>query len=69
MGTIEAIFEGGVFRPIEPVALPEKCHVRFAPEVINGDLSQNLDSIYAAMDLRFNSGEHDVAERHNEHQP
>jgi predicted DNA-binding antitoxin AbrB/MazE fold protein len=66
VGTIEAIFEGGVFRPIEPVVLPEKCRVRFQPELVDGDIVQDLDAIYAAMDLRFNSGEHDVAARHNE---
>ena len=69
MGTIEAIYEGGVFRPVEPVVLPEKCRVRFQPEVLADLAEQDLDAIYAVMDLRFNSGEHDVAARHNEHQP
>jgi predicted DNA-binding antitoxin AbrB/MazE fold protein len=69
VGTIEAIFEDGVFRPIEPVVLPEKCRVRFQPQLVDGEIQQDLDAIYAAMDLRFNSGEHDVAARHDEHQP
>jgi len=69
MGTIHAIFEDGVFRPIEPVALPNKCKVEFEPRVLEGELVQDLDAIYAVMAKRFNSGEHDVAERHNEHQP
>jgi len=28
--TIQAIYENGVFRPLEPVALPEKCRVAIA---------------------------------------
>ena len=31
MKTIHAVFEGGVFRPIEPVDLPEHCQVQFDP--------------------------------------
>ena len=69
MVTFDAIYEDGVFRPIDPVVLPEKCRVRLTSEVVNGELGQDLDAIYAVMDLRFNSGEHDVAARHNEHQP
>jgi predicted DNA-binding antitoxin AbrB/MazE fold protein len=69
MGAIEAIFEEGVFRPLVPVALPEHSRVRFSPEVVIAEPPQNLDAIYAAMDMRFNSGESDVAARHNEHQP
>ncbi len=69
METIEAIYEHGVFRPLGPVTLPENCRVRVIPPMANGELNQDLDAIHAVMDLRFNSGEHDVAERHNEHQP
>jgi hypothetical protein len=28
-----------------------------------------LDDVYAILSERFDTGEHDVAERHNEHQP
>jgi len=69
MGTIYAIFEDGVFRPTEPVLLPDKCKVEFEPRIVDGELVQDLDAIYAVMAQRFNSGEHDIAERHNEHQP
>ena len=31
MQTIHAIYENGVFRPIEPVELPELCEVVFEP--------------------------------------
>jgi predicted DNA-binding antitoxin AbrB/MazE fold protein len=69
MGTIHAIFEGGVFRPVEPVSLPEHCRVAFEPRIEDGELVQDLDAVYAAMDLRYETGEGDVAARHNEHQP
>ena len=69
MESIEAVYEHGVFRPLAPVSLPENCRVRVIPQVANGELKQDLDAIYAIMSQRFNSGEHDVAERHNEHQP
>jgi predicted DNA-binding antitoxin AbrB/MazE fold protein len=69
MESFEAIYEHGVFRPLGPVALPENSRVRVIPEVEPLELKQDLDEIYAVMDMRFNSGEHDVAERHNEHQP
>jgi predicted DNA-binding antitoxin AbrB/MazE fold protein len=69
MEPIEAVYHDGAFHPIEPVVLPENCPVQVIPQLENGELKQDLDAIYAAMDLRFNSGEHDVAARHNEHQP
>jgi len=71
MNTIRAIFENGVFRPTQPVALPEQCEVEFEPRIVNGDPAPPgvLDEIYAILAERYQSGERDVAERHNEHQP
>lgn len=69
METIHAIFERGVFRPIDSVVLPENCKVEFELRIVNAPEDQDLDAIHAILDLRYNSGEHDVAERHNEHQP
>lgn len=69
METIEAIYEHGIFRPIVPVTLPENCRVQVILQAENDEFKQDLDAIYAIMARRFNSGEHDVAERHNEHQP
>lgn len=37
MGTIRAVFENGVFRPITPVQLPEACHVEFEPRLSAGE--------------------------------
>jgi predicted DNA-binding antitoxin AbrB/MazE fold protein len=75
MGTIEAIYEGGVFRPTEPVVLPEKCRVRFEPRVVNGEPAMevrqddDMDAIYEILDRRHSTGITDLAARHNEHQP
>jgi predicted DNA-binding antitoxin AbrB/MazE fold protein len=70
MGTIEAIFEGGVFRPIEPVVLPEKCRVHL--QLVNGaplKADEDMEAIYEILDRRYSSGYTDTAARHNEHQP
>ncbi|HEX5104026.1 MAG TPA: antitoxin family protein [Pirellulaceae bacterium] len=68
--TVQAVFENGVFRPVQPVAMPEKTLVEFEPRVVAGlPAPPPLDAIYDILDRRFNSGQSDVAERHNEHQP
>jgi predicted DNA-binding antitoxin AbrB/MazE fold protein len=69
--TIHAVFEGGMFRPLETVELPERCEVEFEPRPIkpSEDVGENLSAIYAILSERYASGEHDVAARHNEHQP
>lgn len=70
MGTIEAIFEGGVFRPIDPVVLPEKCRVQL--RIVNGAPAEgddDMEAIYEILDRRHSTGISDLAARHNEHQP
>ncbi|MBI5761804.1 MAG: antitoxin family protein [Planctomycetales bacterium] len=70
MKTVQAIYENGVFRPTEPVELPENCRVEFDPRLLNSPSdATSLDEVYAILSKRFKSGDHDVAERHNEHQP
>lgn len=71
MPTIHAIFENGVFRPLGKVPLPEACEVEFEPRVVARDAARTaaLGSVYAILDKRYESGETDVAARHNEHQP
>lgn len=67
---IHAIYENGVFRPTEPVELPEPCHVVFEPQIVSALApAPSLDDVYALLNQRFDSGERDVAERHDEHQP
>ena len=70
MKLVHAVFENGVFRPTEPVELPENCHVEFEPRLVTNESGPpSLDEVYAVLGRRFESGEHDVAQRHNEHQP
>ena len=71
MRTIHAVFEKGVFRPLENVELPERCEVEFEPRPVLRPAPQNgnQEAIYGILSERYESGEHDVAARHNEHQP
>jgi predicted DNA-binding antitoxin AbrB/MazE fold protein len=67
---IHAIYEDGVFRPLQPVNLPNACEVEFEPRVVGAhEPTAGLDDIYAILSERYDSGETDVAARHNEHQP
>lgn len=66
--TVRAIYENGVFRPIEQVNLPERAEVEVVlPANGNGDAS--LDAIYQVMGEQHESGARDVSSRHDEHQP
>jgi predicted DNA-binding antitoxin AbrB/MazE fold protein len=68
--TFHAVYENGVFRPIEPVDLPERTAVEFEIREVKGvEQTPSLDDVYAILGRRHSSGEHDVAARHNEHQP
>jgi predicted DNA-binding antitoxin AbrB/MazE fold protein len=68
--TIRAVYEKGVFRPTEKVDLPEACEVEVEIRTIKGEPTKpSLDEVYTILGKRHASGEHDLAERHNEHQP
>jgi predicted DNA-binding antitoxin AbrB/MazE fold protein len=71
MTMVDAIYKNGTFHPTTPVELPEDCHVRLSVEAMEptAERARAIDEIYRLMGLRFHSGECDVAERHNEHQP
>jgi predicted DNA-binding antitoxin AbrB/MazE fold protein len=70
MSSIHAIYENGVFRPIQPITLPEHCEVEFEIHEIKTEQQMpTLDDVYAILGRRHSSGEHDIAARHNEHQP
>ena len=70
MTTVHAIFENGVFKPQEPVDLPEQARVEFEPRVVaKPGEADDQESIYAILGERYQSGQIDGAERHNEHQP
>ena len=80
MKTILAVFENGVFRPTEPVELPENCTVEFEPRVVADEqpapadprfahLDPGMARVYAVLSHRYDGGPPDGAARHNEHQP
>jgi predicted DNA-binding antitoxin AbrB/MazE fold protein len=68
MAVIHAVYENGVFRPTEPVDLPESSKVELRL-ITPAAEEQHLDAIYTLLEARFESGEADVAARHDEHQP
>lgn len=77
MSTIRAVYEGGVFRPVEPVDLPEGSVVEFldkatppaGPSIPNLDWDEKLDAVYEILSRRYSGGDPSVSARHNEHQP
>ncbi len=66
--TVRAIYENGVFRPVEPVNLPENTEVEVTLAE-SEDGAANQQAIFAILRQNHPSGESDVAERHNRHQP
>lgn len=70
MYSIGAIYENGVFRPLEPVNLPDGTKVKLCElRSVGVVMDEDLDGIYEIMDRRYSSGETDTAARHYEHQP
>ena len=69
--TVKVIYENGVFRPTGPVDLPERARVEFEPTVVGASSDDRAaqQQIYELLGRSLPSGEKDVAERHNEHQP
>ena len=61
--TVHAIYENGVFRPVEPVDLPDNTPVEFEPRVLNGGdagslaaMSEGLAKIYEILGRRSDLG-------------
>ncbi|MGL4513888.1 MAG: antitoxin family protein [Lacipirellulaceae bacterium] len=70
MKTVQAVFENGMFRPTEPVELPENCRVEFVPIVVGEpDDPRHRERVEQILSARFTSGQGDLAARHDEHQP
>lgn len=70
MTTIHAVYENGVFRPTAPVDLPEHSEVEFVPRLVgNAEGEQPFDGVFEVLSERYDSGQPDIAARHNEHQP
>lgn len=70
MNSVHAIYENGVFRPIQPVNLPDHCEVEVEFHAVKAEQQRpSLDDVYAILGRRHSLGEHDVAACHDEHQP
>jgi len=70
MPVIHAVYENGVFRPTEPVDLPESSKVEVELRILTPSSGEkHLDAIYELLGARFESGDSEVAARHDEHQP
>jgi predicted DNA-binding antitoxin AbrB/MazE fold protein len=69
--TVRAIYENGVFKPREKVDLPDKVEVDFEPRVVSANTAPSaaMAKIYEILSRRYETGDTDLAERHNDHQP
>ena len=68
--TVHAIFENGVFRPVEPISLPESTSVELEVRMpdeqrTESPMSEGLAKVYAILGERYDSGHSDTAARHN----
>ena len=65
MKAIHAIYERGVFRPLEAVDLPETTEVVFEPQLVMPSMTPSArERVLAVLAQRFDSGESDVSARH-----
>lgn len=76
MKSLHAVFENGVFRPVEHVDLPENSQVLIdvrpaaRPEVSQpAGPDDSWDAVYEILSRSYPTGEPDLAARHDEHQP
>jgi predicted DNA-binding antitoxin AbrB/MazE fold protein len=66
-----AFFANGVFKPTEPVDLPELSVVSFEPVLVDTKVmvgDEEADT-YAILDEPYDTGLTDPSELHNDHQP
>lgn len=71
MKTVHAVYEHGVFRPLQGVELPEHTEVEFEPKIISRPraYAKARKEIYSILSERYKTGVKDLAARHDEHQP
>ena len=69
MKTVQAVFEGGVFRPIDDVALSENTRVEFEPRVLEVQQADAMLEAFEILSHSYQTGQADMAARHDEHQP
>jgi len=74
MTRVRAIYRNGVFQPESPVDLPDDCEVELEARIVDGrhgaatDGRTSRDALQQTLaQMRFDSGQGDLAERHNEH--
>ena len=67
--TVRAIFEDGVFRPLAPIDLPNRCEVVFEPRQVDASVDAARQRVYALLSESFDGGPPDLAARVDEHQP
>jgi predicted DNA-binding antitoxin AbrB/MazE fold protein len=68
----EAVYEDDVFKPVEAVSLPKGTKVVVSVQAETGSEAEqeSVDAeVLKILSRRRNSGQSDVAARHNEHQP
>ncbi len=70
MKAIHAIYENGVFRPLDHVNLPDQTEVEIVPRPVYPEThGEHQDRVYEILSQSFDTDVPDLAERHNEHQP
>jgi predicted DNA-binding antitoxin AbrB/MazE fold protein len=67
LGTVRAVYQGGTFHPREPVELPEGCEVVFELRSVSTEHSEDhRKRVHALLARSFETGEPDMAARHDE---
>ena len=70
MKVIHAVFENGVFRPRDSVDLPEGSEVEFEPRVVReAPPKSHRERLHDFLNRRIETGETDMAARHDEPLP
>ncbi len=69
METVRGIVDHDTIRLVTPLSLPQGAEIEFEPRIVQDKPKSPPTELYRLLDQRFDSGQHDIAARHNEHQP
>ncbi|MSR56328.1 MAG: DUF104 domain-containing protein [Planctomycetaceae bacterium] len=70
MNAIPAVYEKGLFRPLDPVDLPEGTKVIIETEDVAAERVRAAHRrIFETLSHRYDDGEPGDSENHNEHEP
>ncbi|MBI3406974.1 MAG: antitoxin family protein [Planctomycetes bacterium] len=70
MQVIHATYENGVFRPSQPVNLPERSEVEIIIQKVSDNGSKpSLKELYRILSESVDTGDPSLASRHDEYQP